>query len=83
MRKLIRRFISFLLAFVAAVSPAVILESCGTLRTHWDVDHEFDFDDGSYIRREPKHHKRHKPRKHGKHRHDHHDKDHHGWERCD
>lgn len=53
---------------------AIILPSCGSIRTHAGIDHDwgFDFDDYGHHHRKHKKHKKH--HKH-KHRHHHHDDD--------
>lgn len=74
-----RKFTTMLWAICAAFVLSVSLPSCGTIHTHWGVDHEYEFPDGGpyHHRPKPKKHKKHKKYKPCKHykKHHHHDDD--------
>lgn len=72
-----RKFTTLLLALCAAFVLSMSLPSCGTIHSHWGVEHEYDFPDGGHHHHKPKKHKKHKkykPKKHHK-KHHHHDDD--------
>lgn len=51
---------------------AIVLPSCGSIRTHAGIDHEWGYDFDDYG-----HHHKHKKYKHHKHKHKHHKHHHH------
>lgn len=61
-------------AAILSLLLCFVVQSCGSIRTHAGIEHEYtyDFDDGGYYHRKPKkHHKHHKkPKKHHHHHHD-------------
>lgn len=69
-----RKFTTLLLSLCAAFVLSVSLPSCGTIHSHWGVEHEYDFPGGDHHRPKPKKHKKakkYKPKKHSKkHHHD-------------
>ncbi len=70
-----RRKLLLILAICAAFLASSGLSSCGTIRSHWGIEHEYDFPDGDYYYGKPhKKHKKHKKPKKPKH-HKHHDHD--------
>lgn len=74
-----RRSLPLLLitALLAAMVPC--LSGCGTVRTHYGIEHDwgYDFDDGHHYHKPPKHkkHKKYKKYKKQKKHHHHHDDD--------
>ncbi|WP_280121547.1 hypothetical protein [Duncaniella muricolitica] len=73
-----RKFTTLLLAICAVFAMSVSLLSCGTIHSHWGVEHEYYFPDGDHHHHRPKpkkhkKHKKYKPKKH--HKHHHHDDD--------
>lgn len=75
----IRQRMMFLILIVGSIIVGLTATSCGTVRTHAGINHEYEynFDDGYYDYDHHHHHK--KPKKHHKkqkkhhHRHHHHD----------
>lgn len=51
---------------------STLLTSCGSMRSYWGVEGDYDFDDGYYYKHK-KHKKHKKPKKHHHHHHDHDD----------
>lgn len=64
------RGFTLLSALLMALAICIAAPSCGTIRTHAGIEHEYryDFDDGHDYHKHKKHKKHHK-----KHRHHHHD----------
>lgn len=60
---------------IMAFMSATLLSGCGTVHSHWGIEHEYDFPDGDYHHhhKHKKHKKHHK--KHKKHHHHHDDDD--------
>ncbi|MDE5988211.1 MAG: hypothetical protein K2H17_02320 [Duncaniella sp.] len=60
-----RLMLAYVLGLILALAGSALTSSCGTVRTHWGMEHEYqyDFPDGSG------HHHKHKKPKHKKHKH--------------
>ncbi len=68
-----RKLFTLVCALCAAVVLSMTLPACGTIHSHWGVEHEYDFPDGGHHHYK---HKKHKHKKHKKHhKHHHHDDD--------
>ncbi|MDE6526302.1 MAG: hypothetical protein K2L75_03525 [Muribaculaceae bacterium] len=67
--------LTWLSAALFSLVLCIVAPSCGTIRTHAGINHEYsyDFDDGYYKHHHKKHKKHHK--KHHKHKHHHHHDD--------
>ncbi|MDE6491287.1 MAG: hypothetical protein K2L49_09045 [Muribaculaceae bacterium] len=61
-----RKIIVGLIAAIIGAGSATAVSSCGSMRSYWGVESEYDFDDHHHK------HKHHKPPKHHKHHHHHH-----------
>ncbi len=63
-----KRILPFVIGLIVVFGCSVMLPGCGTIRSHWGVEHEYDFD-GDYHHRYHKKHKKHKKdKKHKKHK---------------
>lgn len=64
-----------ILRLLAAIFLLAGLSSCGTIRTHGGIEHDYEYNFDGHGH----HHKHHKPKKHKKHKHHkkHHDRHHH------
>ncbi|MDE6197265.1 MAG: hypothetical protein K2F91_05305 [Muribaculaceae bacterium] len=67
--------LSAISALLLTLCLAIVAPSCGTIRTHAGIEHDYryDFDDYGHHHKHKKHHKKHK--KHHKHHHHHHHDD--------
>lgn len=68
-----RRFFAYIIGLVILIAGSALTSSCGTLRTHWGMEHEYQYDfpdGGDHHRYKHKKHKDHKKHKHHKHHHD-------------
>lgn len=76
MRRRIRKLLAVIIIAAISGSGLLSLNSCGTLRSHWGVEHEYEyeFEDGGRHHKRPKPPKPPKKKKHKKHKkHHHHD----------
>ena len=67
---------SIIILLVACVlASGGVLSSCGSMRSYWGVEGNYDFDDGYYHGKKYKKHKKHKNHKYYKNHRHHHDDD--------
>lgn len=74
----IRPRTGFMFLVIACILTGLAATSCGTIRTHAGINHEYEynFDDGYYYdyghhhKKPKKHHKKHKKHHHKHHHHD-------------
>ncbi len=63
-----RRALTSLLIVILTTAITDILSSCGTMRSYWGVENEYNWNPDHHHHKKPK--KKHKKHKHHKHHHD-------------
>lgn len=65
--------ISWLLIALAAATAASAVTACGTIRSYWGVESDYEWGDYDHCHHKPHKHKKHKKNKKKHHRHHHDD----------